>query len=79
MRRASCAQAGELTPTPAMMLRIDSAPIVVDEKVIFAPRDCAGVFALDRETGRLVWDRPLAPSDELVGFVQYLGKSLARD
>ncbi len=35
--------------------------------VVFAPRDCSGLFALDSATGRRLWEAPFAPSGELLG------------
>jgi len=47
--------------------RQGAAPLVCGDRVVFLPRDSSGAFALDAATGKLVWDNPFAPSDELVG------------
>jgi len=41
-------------------------PAIAGEAVILLPRDCRGALALDRRTGRLLWDNPYLPSDHLV-------------
>jgi outer membrane protein assembly factor BamB len=51
---------------------LGSAPIVVGDKVIFMPRDCTRIFAIDRESGRLVWDNPLVVGLEAVGVFEGL-------
>ncbi|MFI5380239.1 MAG: PQQ-binding-like beta-propeller repeat protein [Tepidisphaerales bacterium] len=47
--------------------RDGSSPIPCGDKVIFQPRDCWGVFALERRTGRVCWANPLLPCREVVG------------
>lgn len=47
--------------------RLGSAPIVSGDKVIFMPRDCHGVFALDAVSGKPAWDNPVVTSAEIVG------------
>jgi outer membrane protein assembly factor BamB len=37
--------------------------------VLVAPRDYYGVFALDAQTGRLMWDNPFVGSDEVLGLL----------
>jgi len=49
--------------------RQGAAPIVAGDAVVFLPRDHAGVFALDRTTGELLWETPFVPSHEAVGLV----------
>ncbi|MFB3892141.1 MAG: PQQ-binding-like beta-propeller repeat protein [Phycisphaerae bacterium] len=41
-----------------------TAPLVMHDKVIFFPRDMAGVIALNKETGKRVWDNPFVPSED---------------
>lgn len=53
---------------PAVQRRMGSPPLVTGDRVVCLPRDYAGLFALDRATGRLAWDAPLAPSEEAVGL-----------
>jgi len=45
------------------------SPLVAGDALILAPRDYAGAFALDPETGRLLWDNAFIPSDDAVGPV----------
>ncbi len=47
--------------------RRGGSPLVIGDAVIFIPRDRYGVFALDRQTGRLLWDRPFYESQEAAG------------
>ncbi|MBN1417583.1 MAG: PQQ-binding-like beta-propeller repeat protein, partial [Planctomycetes bacterium] len=42
-------------------------PLIAGPAVLFAPRDGGGIFALDRETGGLLWDDPFAPCDGIIG------------
>ena len=51
-----------------LLARQGSSPLAAGDAVVFAPRDYAGVFALDRATGKLAWDCPFAPSDHAVGL-----------
>ena len=44
------------------------APIVTADKVICMPRDTGKVFALDRDTGRLVWNNHLILGIESLGI-----------
>ena len=60
-----------------VLRRLGSPPMVAGGRVIFAPRDQAGAFAVERETGRLLWDSPFVASDEVVGRVG--GTLLLRD
>ena len=46
------------------------APIVTADKVICMPRDTGKVFALDRETGRLIWDNYLILGVESLGIFE---------
>ncbi|MEI7835421.1 MAG: PQQ-binding-like beta-propeller repeat protein [Planctomycetota bacterium] len=48
--------------------REGSVPLVMGPRVYFAPRDHSGVIALDRQTGQLVWESVLVPSDQIVGL-----------
>ena len=50
----------------ALVRRGVAAPIVTADRVIFVPRDCAGALALDPATGRLLWDNPFLPSDNVI-------------
>lgn len=45
--------------------REGSSPLVAGDKVIIAPRDHSGVLALDRASGRVMWEAPLVPSDRI--------------
>ncbi|MGA2499083.1 MAG: PQQ-binding-like beta-propeller repeat protein [Tepidisphaeraceae bacterium] len=49
--------------------RDGTSPILCGDKVIFQPRDCWGVFALERRTGRVCWANPLLPCREVVGSI----------
>ena len=49
--------------------RLGGAPLAAGRAVIFAPRDRAGAFALDRETGKPLWDNPFVPSHEMLGRI----------
>ena len=51
---------------PAILRRRGSAPIVSGDRVAFLPRDYAGAFALDAQTGKLAWDAPLVPGEDAV-------------
>jgi len=44
-------------------------PIIVGDSLLVMPRDCAGIFALDRHTGKRLWDNPYAPTDTAIGLV----------
>ncbi|MCH2061611.1 MAG: PQQ-binding-like beta-propeller repeat protein [Verrucomicrobiales bacterium] len=46
------------------------APLVTADKVICMPRDTGKVFALDRETGRLVWNNQLILGIESLGIFE---------
>ncbi len=37
-------------------------PLIVGDLAIFLPRDLLGAFAVDRDTGAVVWDSPFLPS-----------------
>jgi hypothetical protein len=53
---------------PAAQLRREGTPpLVIGERVFVAPRDCSGVIAIDRSVGRVLWEAPLAPADQIVG------------
>lgn len=52
----------------AILRRQGSAPVVSGDRVIFLPRDGQGLFALDRRTGRRLWEAPLVPAEEAVGL-----------
>jgi len=45
--------------------RPTAVPAVRDGVVVFAPRDTAGAFGLDAQTGAVVWSDPFLPSDHL--------------
>ncbi|MCE5328044.1 MAG: PQQ-like beta-propeller repeat protein [Planctomycetaceae bacterium] len=47
--------------------REGAAPIIVGETVLVAPRDHSGVLALQRDSGKLIWETLLVPSDALAG------------
>ena len=55
------------TNWPAVLRRMGASPVVAGDRVIFAPRDYLGVFALDSRTGKTAWDAALVPADEMVG------------
>jgi len=59
-----------LTPGSAdrFRRRQGGRPIVTAGRVVLAPRDRHGVFALDAATGELLWDSALVGSDEVVGL-----------
>jgi len=57
--------------------RQGAAPVLVGSAAVFLPRDYEGAFALDTETGSLLWDAPFVPSDEAVGTVG--GRVLLKD
>ena len=59
----ACARTGLMAP------RQGSAPVIVGEKVIFAPRDALGLMAVDSATGKLLWHDPTIPSAEMLGLV----------
>ncbi|MEX0652755.1 MAG: PQQ-binding-like beta-propeller repeat protein [Phycisphaeraceae bacterium] len=44
-------------------------PLLTEEQVIVLPHDRHGVFALDRDTGQLLWDDALLPSWWTAGIV----------
>jgi outer membrane protein assembly factor BamB len=46
------------------------APIITSDKVICMPRDTGKIFALDRETGRLIWDNYLILGIESLGVFE---------
>ena len=52
----------------AILRRQGSAPVVSGDRVIVAPRDCQGIFALEGQTGNRVWESPLVPAEEVVGL-----------
>ncbi|MCY2930600.1 MAG: PQQ-binding-like beta-propeller repeat protein [Planctomycetota bacterium] len=59
------------TPGEAALARTrreGSVPLVIGSRVYFAPRDHSGVIALDRQTGQLVWESVLVPSDQIIGL-----------
>ncbi|MCE5328478.1 MAG: PQQ-binding-like beta-propeller repeat protein [Planctomycetaceae bacterium] len=47
--------------------REGAGAIVAGETVLVAPRDHSGVLALHRDSGKLLWEALLVPSDRLVG------------
>ena len=42
-------------------------PVVAGRAVLFAPRDCHGVLAVERESGAVLWDRPFVASQDVAG------------
>ncbi|MFO8015208.1 MAG: LamG-like jellyroll fold domain-containing protein [Phycisphaerae bacterium] len=48
--------------------RQGAAPEVAGDRVLFMPRDAAGLFALDAATGRRLWEAPFIPADQAVGM-----------
>ncbi len=69
-----------IPPTDRTVLNHGSTPILTDDKVICMPRDARGIFALDRQTGRLLWENTLVLGVQIVGRVEGLlivrGRSL---
>ncbi|MEX0652653.1 MAG: PQQ-binding-like beta-propeller repeat protein [Phycisphaeraceae bacterium] len=53
-----------------LLVRTGGAPVVTDERVVVLPRDRHGVFALNRQTGTLVWDDVLLPSWRTAGVIE---------
>ncbi|HUU93750.1 MAG TPA: PQQ-binding-like beta-propeller repeat protein [Phycisphaerae bacterium] len=51
-----------------VLRRQGAAPVVCGDRVIVMPRDYQGVFAVDRRTGRRLWNAPLVPAEEPVGL-----------
>ncbi|MFP4056516.1 MAG: PQQ-binding-like beta-propeller repeat protein [Candidatus Brocadiia bacterium] len=49
--------------------REGAPPLVAGDRVLFMPRDRQGLFALECATGEPAWDRPLVPSQRLIGRV----------
>jgi len=47
--------------------REGASPLVTGDVIVIAPRDHTGVLAFRRQTGDLLWESPLVPSDKLVG------------
>ncbi|MBN1674437.1 MAG: PQQ-binding-like beta-propeller repeat protein [Kiritimatiellae bacterium] len=45
-----------------------AGPVATGNRVLFAPRDYSGVFALEAETGRLIWDEPFLPQRWMSGL-----------
>ena len=62
------------------VLNHGSPPVLAGDKVICMPRDARRVFALDQQTGRLLWENTLVLGVQLVGVVDDLlivrGRSL---
>ncbi len=46
---------------------LGAQPIISGSNVICMPRDDGRIFALDQETGLLVWDNPLVVGTEMIG------------
>ena len=57
-------RADDLDDMSAAVRRAGPPPIVLGGRVVFAPRDRLGAFALDRRTGERVWDSPALPCDD---------------
>lgn len=51
----------------AIAARQGARPMVVDDAVVFLPRDRYGVLALEKDSGELLWDQPVLPSRQSVG------------
>ena len=51
------------------VLSLGSPPVVAGNMVICMPRDAGRIFALDRSTGRLVWENPFVQGEQLVGML----------
>ncbi|MCE5326088.1 MAG: PQQ-like beta-propeller repeat protein [Planctomycetaceae bacterium] len=60
-------QAFQAAKPPIQYSREGGGPIVVGRAVLTAPRDHSGVVAFDRDSGNLLWERPMVPSDRLAG------------
>ncbi|MEX0652618.1 MAG: PQQ-binding-like beta-propeller repeat protein [Phycisphaeraceae bacterium] len=57
-------------PDPEQLrVRAGHKPLLSEGHVIIIPRDRHGVFALDRQTGELAWDRLMMPSWRTAGIV----------
>jgi len=50
-----------------VLQRMGGAPCFVGDRVVFAPRDYVGAFAVNADSGKLSWDAPLLPSDRILG------------
>ena len=48
-------------------LNLGSPPVVAGKLIILMPRDSTRGFALDQQTGRLVWENPLVLGVQIVG------------
>lgn len=46
---------------------LGAAPLIHGNTVVCMPRDDGRIFALDQETGRLIWDNPLVLATEVLG------------
>lgn len=58
-------------PAPAAERNVrnhGAAPLVTGKHVICMPRDARRIFALDRRTGRLAWENPMALGEQLLGI-----------
>lgn len=60
-------QAFQAAKPPIQYSREGPGPIVVGKAVLAAPRDHSGVIALDRDSGNVLWERPMVPSDRFAG------------
>lgn len=47
--------------------REGSSPLIAGDKVIAIPRGHSGALAFQRDTGRVLWEAPLVPSDQISG------------
>jgi outer membrane protein assembly factor BamB len=57
------------TNSPRLVSRQGCPPVVAGDKIVLMPRDYQGMFALDAQTGKPLWDNALVPTQELVGQV----------
>ena len=61
-----------VTPNDRTVLNHGSAPLLTEEKVVCMPKDARGIFALDRKTGRLLWENTLVLGVQIIGTVENL-------
>ena len=58
------------TPSNFAPDNLGSAPLIAGDTVICMPRDAGRIFALDQETGRLLWDNPMVLATEALGIYE---------
>lgn len=61
------------SPDALVYSREGTSPVVVGNRLFAAPRDSSGVMAVNADTGDLLWDTAMVPSDRMLGVV---GKAL---